>query len=139
MIATGADLAAISRQLGHANVGITLSTYTHFFEKRGNSGLGARMEELVKKEVGCDLVAIVPDEDQAVPQVIDLLVAREGIEPPTRGFSGRGSSRKVGSRTAECGSRGLGRRFRATSAYARPYMTGSKVVANHLFLHVVME
>jgi hypothetical protein len=57
MIATGADLAAISRQLGHANAGITLATYTHFFEKRGDSGLGARMEALVQRELGCDLVA----------------------------------------------------------------------------------
>ena len=79
MIATGADLAAISRQLGHANVGITLSTYTHFFEKRGDSGLGARLDALIQREVGCDLVATGTDGGQPISQVIDLLVAREAI------------------------------------------------------------
>ena len=92
MIATGADLAAISRQLGHANVSITLATYTHFFEKRGDSGLGARMEALVQKELGCDLVAQGNQGVEAQAQVIDLMVAREGIEPPTRGFSVRCST-----------------------------------------------
>jgi integrase len=61
MIATGADLAAISRQLGYANVQITLSTYTHFFARRSESGLGTRLEELVRKEVGCVLVASAPE------------------------------------------------------------------------------
>jgi hypothetical protein len=52
MIATGADLAAISRQRGRANVQITLSTYTHFFEKRADSGLGAKLEALAKAKGG---------------------------------------------------------------------------------------
>ena len=51
MIATGADLAAISRQLGHANPQITLSTYAHAFARRSESGLGAKMEALVAAEV----------------------------------------------------------------------------------------
>ena len=52
MIATGADLAAISRQLGHANIQITLSTYTHWFAKRNDSGLGAKLEAMLAKEAG---------------------------------------------------------------------------------------
>lgn len=44
LIASGADIASISRQLGHANVAITLSTYSHWFEKRADSGLAARLE-----------------------------------------------------------------------------------------------
>jgi integrase len=49
MIATGADLATISRQLGHANVNITLTTYTHWFARRTESGLGARLEALGRR------------------------------------------------------------------------------------------
>lgn len=52
MIATGADIAAVSRQLGHANVAITLSIYTHAFAKRTESGIGSKLDELIKAESG---------------------------------------------------------------------------------------
>ena len=58
MIATGAVLAAISRQLGHANVQITLSTYTHFFARRSESGIGSRMEALVGTQVAASRVRL---------------------------------------------------------------------------------
>ena len=92
LIATGADLAAISRQLGHANAAITLSTYTHAFAKRNESGLGALLEAFIRDEVGGELVA---NANQAPPegaQIVELMVARGGIEPPTRGFSVRCST-----------------------------------------------
>jgi integrase len=50
MIATGADIATVSRQLGHANVAITLNTYTHAFTRRAESGLGTKMDELIRAE-----------------------------------------------------------------------------------------
>jgi integrase len=49
-IATGADLAVISRQLGHANLSITLNTYAHAFARRTGSDLGAKVEEFVRRE-----------------------------------------------------------------------------------------
>jgi integrase len=52
MIATGADIASVSRQLGHANVAITLGIYTHAFAKRAESGIGARLDELIRAESG---------------------------------------------------------------------------------------
>lgn len=52
MIATGADIAAVSRQLGHANVAITLGIYTHAFAKRTDSGIGSKLDELIKSENG---------------------------------------------------------------------------------------
>lgn len=52
MIATGADIATVSRQLGHANVSITLSIYTHAFEKRAESGIGSKLDELIRAESG---------------------------------------------------------------------------------------
>ncbi len=99
LIATGADLAAISRQLGHANPQITLSTYTHFFAKRADSDLGAKLGAFVEREVGCDSVAMkgsdAPADAPGRAEVVDqprLMVARGGIEPPTRGFSVRCST-----------------------------------------------
>jgi integrase len=52
MIATGADIAAVSRQLGHANVAITLGIYTHAFAKRTESGIGSKLDQLIKTEAG---------------------------------------------------------------------------------------
>jgi integrase len=52
MIATGADIAAVSRQLGHANVAITLGIYTHAFAKRTESGIGSKLDELINAENG---------------------------------------------------------------------------------------
>lgn len=52
MIATGADIASVSRQLGHANVSITLGIYTHAFERRAESGIGSKLDELIRSESG---------------------------------------------------------------------------------------
>ncbi|HTS51826.1 MAG TPA: site-specific integrase, partial [Burkholderiales bacterium] len=89
MIATGADLAAVSRQLGHANPQITLSTYTHAFAKRDEAaGMGARMSALLRAEtVGPVLVPSERPDGASEREVVELMVARGGIEPPTRGFS----------------------------------------------------
>jgi integrase len=46
--------------MGHANVAVTLGVYSHWFARRQDSGLGARLEAFVEKEIGCDLVAIDP-------------------------------------------------------------------------------
>jgi integrase len=91
MIATGADLAAIARQLGHSNVQTTLSIYAHFFAKRADTGLGAKLEALARNEGGV-LVAAVESVGKSHTEVTDRVVARGGIEPPTRGFSIRCST-----------------------------------------------
>jgi integrase len=93
LIATGADLATISRQMGHANTSITLSTYTHWFAQRTESGLGARLDALVERETGgCEVVASSVSGIPCSAEVVDSMVARGGIEPPTRGFSVRCST-----------------------------------------------
>jgi len=58
MIATGADIASVSRQLGHANVSITLGIYTHAFEKRAESGIGAKLDELIRAESGGGVLVV---------------------------------------------------------------------------------
>lgn len=52
LIAAGCDIAAVSRQLGHANVVTTLAVYSHWFAKRSDTGLGARLEAFVAQENG---------------------------------------------------------------------------------------
>ena len=59
MISTGADIATVSRQLGHANVAITLGIYTHAFARRAEPGLGAKMDELIRAENASAVLAAV--------------------------------------------------------------------------------
>jgi integrase len=93
LIAAGADLADVSRQMGHANVSITLSVYTHHFARRGGCDLGARLAEFVAREAdGPVSVPAAPAAAANDAEVIDNVVARGGIEPPTRGFSVRCST-----------------------------------------------
>jgi integrase len=63
LIATNAPLAAISRQIGHSKLGTTLNIYGHFFEQRTDSDLGAKLEELVRRET--DGPVLVPSDDSA--------------------------------------------------------------------------
>lgn len=50
LVASGANIAAVSRQLGHANVGITLGTYSHWFAQRDESGVGAKLSAFLAAE-----------------------------------------------------------------------------------------
>jgi integrase len=84
MIATGADIASISRQLGHANVSITLGIYTHAFDRRAEPGIGAKMDALINAE-NASAALVVALENSGAPeaaQVVELSgEARVGIEP----------------------------------------------------------
>jgi integrase len=62
LIATDANLAAISRQIGHAKLGTTLNIYGHFFAQRTDSDLGAKVEELVRRE--SDGPVLVPSSEK---------------------------------------------------------------------------
>lgn len=67
MIAAGCDIAAVSRQLGHANVSITLGTYSHWFQQRTESGVAAKLSAFLKleeKNDGCVLVAPIEVESR---------------------------------------------------------------------------
>jgi integrase len=86
LIATGADLAAISRQLGHANVNITLSTYTHWFARRTDSDLGAKLAALVRAEsAGPVSVPAGGAASNTDTEVVESIMARGGIEVETYG------------------------------------------------------
>ncbi len=68
LIAAGADIAAVSRQLGHANVSITLSVYSHWFKRRDDAGLGAKLAAFLAAESGgCETVADEKSKSQPAP------------------------------------------------------------------------
>jgi integrase len=50
MIASGVDIASVSRQLGHASVAITLNVYAHQVQQRSESGVGAKLDSFVRRE-----------------------------------------------------------------------------------------
>jgi hypothetical protein len=67
---------------------ITLSTYSHVFARRDTAPLGEKLAAFMAKEAGgCVLVVPGDSDPSANTEVVDLMVARGGIEPPTRGFS----------------------------------------------------
>jgi integrase len=93
LIASGADIVAISRRLGHANPSITLNVYAHTFARRDAAPLGEKLAAFMRREtVGCGSAAPTTKARDANTEVVELAVARGGIEPPTRGFSVRCST-----------------------------------------------
>jgi integrase len=50
LLATGADVVAVSRRLGHSDPGVTLKVYSHFVQRRGAAGLGETLAALMKRE-----------------------------------------------------------------------------------------
>ena len=86
MLAAGVNVKAISQSMGHANIGITLDTYSHLLPGMGKAA-AERFEKLLKpwlsEENGGKMVA-KPDE-------IDTRL--EGFEPTTLGSEDRCSVR----------------------------------------------
>ena len=53
LIAAGVDIATVSRQLGHANVAITLSTYTHWVQSRAGTDHTSKLEAYLAEKLLC--------------------------------------------------------------------------------------
>ena len=91
-IAAGAGVVAVSRQLGHGNPAITLGVYSHAFQRRNELPPGEKPAAFMQREsVGCHSVAPGSEPEVGDREVVEKLVARGGIEPPTRGFSVAGT------------------------------------------------
>jgi integrase len=61
-IAAGENIATVSRNLGHANVAITLGIYTHAFASKTESGLGAKLDAYIQgKNSSAALVVALDD------------------------------------------------------------------------------
>ena len=83
LIANQEEPKLISTLLGHSSIKITFDVYGHLLPDAGD-GVADRLASLA---LGSKMVA---GEDSDLPdrsQVIDYLVAKGGIEPPTQGFS----------------------------------------------------
>jgi len=65
LIAAGVDIATVSRQLGHANVAITLSTYTHWVQSRAGTDHTSKLEAYLAEQNGC--VLVVGDDSVGAP------------------------------------------------------------------------
>jgi integrase len=61
MIASGVDIASVSRQLGHASVAITLNVYAHQVQQRTESGVGAKLDTFVRRESGGGFLVVSGD------------------------------------------------------------------------------
>jgi integrase len=84
----GAPITYVSAQLGHASPDITLGIYAHLIPNTG-AGIADRLAQLSLGNKMETWTAFGDDlgYDQGA-QVIDIrMVARDGIEPPTQGFS----------------------------------------------------
>ena len=93
LIAAGADIVAVSRRLGHANPAITLGVYSHAHQARKAPPLGEKLAAFMRSEqTGCISVVTDTAPEPSEMEVIEKMVARGGIEPPTRGFSVRCST-----------------------------------------------
>jgi hypothetical protein len=80
--------------LGHANVAVTLGTYSHWFQKRTAAGLGAMLEALLEKEDGCEMVAepisgsveAVSGRTERAQNKVKMSLGLLGFEPRTKGL-----------------------------------------------------
>ena len=68
--------------MGHSSITVTVDIYGHML-KDSNRDAVARLEQAL----GCKMVATADARAGQGAQVIEMLVARDGIEPPTQGFS----------------------------------------------------
>ncbi len=83
LIANGEHPKRIQALMGHSTIRITFDTYGHLIEDPEDDVADA----LANRVFGNKTVTWGSESEEGEPQAIDYLVARGGIEPPTRGFS----------------------------------------------------
>ncbi len=71
LIAAGADLSAVAKQLGHSTTAVTLGVYAHFVESRAGADHASKLEAYLAEQNGC--VLVVGDNSAAAPgaEVVD--------------------------------------------------------------------
>ena len=92
LIMRNANVKTVQRLLGHASAMMTLDTYSHMGPESHDEAVRSIGDFVFGEEAGSKTVATANGEDGELPQVVERLVARDGIEPPTRGFSVRCST-----------------------------------------------
>jgi hypothetical protein len=84
------DVVEVAAVLGHSKPTVTLNTYAHTFDRRKSSANAIEKLEAFRR--GGRMVVDDTRNDRGRSEPVDLMVARGGIEPPTRGFSIRCST-----------------------------------------------
>jgi len=86
LIQTGAHAKYIQEQAGHSSIQVTMDTYGHLFPS-GNRGLVGKLDDpAMQAESATPSQPEVKRVGQESYKLRELLVAVEGIEPPTRGL-----------------------------------------------------
>jgi integrase len=86
LIQTGAHAKYIQEQAGHSSIQVTMDTYGHLFPS-GNRGLVGKLDEpAMQAGSATPAQPEVKRVEQESYKLQELLVAVEGIEPPTRGL-----------------------------------------------------
>jgi integrase len=83
LIANNEHPKRIQALMGHSSIKVTFDIYGHLMRDI-NDGVAARLADLA---LGSKTVAETEEVAAESLQVPDFVVARDGIEPPTRGFS----------------------------------------------------
>jgi len=81
MLAAGVNIKVVSESLGHANIGITLDTYSHLLPGAGKSAAEC-FDKLLKPWLAEDVGKMLAKED-------DSEARPEGFEPTTLGSEDR--------------------------------------------------
>jgi hypothetical protein len=86
MVAAGVNIKVISQSMGHANIGITLDTYSHLLPGMGKTA-AERFDKLLKPWLECEDVGKMSAKED------DSGMRLEGFEPTTLGSEDRCSIR----------------------------------------------
>jgi hypothetical protein len=104
MLARGVGIKQVQAHLGHASANITLDVYSHLMPDAGSPGADAFQAMFGGSEAVAETGEFLPQNSpthgsnglleplEAARDAVAGVVAREGIEPPTRGFSVRCST-----------------------------------------------
>jgi hypothetical protein len=85
MLASGVNVKTISQSMGHANIGITLDTYSHLLPGVGKSA-AERFDRLLKPWLSENVGKMSAEDDKVDTRL-------EGFEPTTLGSEDRCSVR----------------------------------------------
>jgi hypothetical protein len=65
LIGAGESPTDVARRLGHKDASVTMTVYSHWFDKRSTVPLGTRLAAFVKAETTTDggFLAVLPEQD----------------------------------------------------------------------------
>jgi integrase len=91
LLAADENPKVVSERLGHATVTLTLDTYSHVLPTMQKAA-SEKLENLIAVNLTHQRHTKNQKQPEGCSQSVDSMVARDGIEPPTRGFSVRCST-----------------------------------------------